>query len=63
MFYHICLQEHIINEWYDETPAFHNILAVQYKDSAVELMDAYLTTLKPSELLVFTTRAALLARY
>jgi len=51
---YVYAQEHIINEWHDETPGFHNILAVQYRDSAVQLMDAYSKTLKPGKLLVIT---------
>jgi tetratricopeptide (TPR) repeat protein len=39
--------EHVILLWHDESSEFHNILALQYKDRIVPLMDAYINTIQP----------------
>ena len=35
----------MIHQWHDESPEFHNLLALQYKDKVVSLMEEYLQNL------------------
>lgn len=41
--------EHVINEWEDVSPEFHNILPIQYMGRAKELLLQYFQSLKPGE--------------
>ena len=38
-------QEHVIEEWADLSPEFHNILALQYKDRIMTMMEEYIQSL------------------
>ena len=42
-------QEHVILVWRDESPEFHNILALQCKDRVQGLMEEYLSSLPEGE--------------
>ena len=42
----------MIHQWHDESPEFHNLLALQYKDKVMSLMEEYMQTLPEGTTLV-----------
>ena len=45
-------QDYVIHQWHDESPEFHNLLALQYKDKVMSLMEEYMQNLPEGTLLV-----------